>query len=136
MSIAAACLPYCGSYHELCVFLTLCQICSHGCTMGTIDTIRFEILNFYSWNLFWLEAKRLDWYRFMQWSWKESKWSWKNHICPYFDHVACNFNKNRSNGLERKSRSSPFAMWKPYQRKNGCFLQGNDLTDCLRLGIH
>ena len=22
--------PYCGSYHKLCVFLTLCQICSHG----------------------------------------------------------------------------------------------------------
>ena len=37
----------------------------------------------------------------MQWSWKESKWSWKNHICPYFDHIACKFNKNRSNGLER-----------------------------------
>ena len=26
-----------------CVFLTLCQICSYGCTMGTIDRFRFEI---------------------------------------------------------------------------------------------
>ena len=124
-----------------CVFLTLCQICSYRCTMGTIDIIRFENLNFNGWTLFWLgldgiEAKRLDLYRFMQWSWKELKWSWKNHICPYFDCVACNFNKNRSNGLERKARSSPFAMWKLYQSKNGCFVQGNDLTDCLWLGIH
>ena len=54
---------------------------------------------------------------------------------PYFDHVACNFNKKRSNGLEMKSRSSPFAVWVLYQSKNGCFVQGNDLTDCLWLGI-
>ena len=106
MWIAAACQPYCGSYCELCVFLTLCQICSYGCTMGTIDTMKFENLNFNGWNLFWLgldkiEAKMLDLCRFMQWSWKESKWSWKNHICPYFDCITCIFNKNRSNGLER-----------------------------------
>ena len=60
----------------------------------------------------------------MQWSWKESKWSWKNHICPYFDCVACNFNKKRSNGLERKSRSSPFAMWMPYQSKMAVLCRG------------
>ena len=48
-----------------------------------------------------MEAKMLDLYTKMQWSWKESKWSWKNHICPYFDCIACIFNKNRSNGLER-----------------------------------
>ena len=40
-----------------------------------------------------MEAKMFDLYRFMQWSWKESKWSWKNHICPYFDRIACIFNK-------------------------------------------
>ena len=28
------------------MFLTLCQICSYRCTMGTIDTIRFDNLNF------------------------------------------------------------------------------------------
>ena len=47
------------------VFLTLCQICSYGCTMGTIDGIRFENLNFNGWTLFWLdldgiEARMLD----------------------------------------------------------------------------
>ena len=93
----------------------------------------FENLNFNGWNLFWLcldgiEARMLDLWGFMQWSWKELKWSWKNHICPYFDCVACNFNKKRSNGLERNSSSSPFAMWMLYQSKNGCFVQGNDLT--------
>ena len=129
MWIAAAYQPYCGSYCELCVFLTLCQICSYGCTMGTIDTIRFENLNFNGWNLFWLdldgiEARMLDLYWFMQWSWKELKWSWKSYICPYFDHVACNFNKERSNGLERKLRSSPFAVWVLYWSKNGCFCAG------------
>ena len=50
-------------------------------------------------DLFWLgldemEAKMLDLYTVMQWSWKESKWSWKNHIRPYFDRIACIFNKN------------------------------------------
>ena len=60
----------------------------------------------------------------MQWSWKESKWSWKNHICPYFDCVACNFNKKRSNGLERKSRSSPFAVWMLYQEQKWLFCAG------------
>ena len=34
--------------------ITYCQICSHGCTMSTIDTIRFENLNFNGWKLFWL----------------------------------------------------------------------------------
>ena len=90
----------------LCVFLTLCQICSCRCTRGTIGTTEFENLNFNGWTLFWLdlnqiEAKMLNLWWFRQWSWKESKWSWKNHICPYFDHIACIFNKSRSNGLER-----------------------------------
>ena len=58
-----------------------------------------------------MEAKMLDLYTKMQWSWKESKWSWKNHMCPYFDRIASKFNKNRSNGLGRNPRSSPFAMW-------------------------
>ena len=48
-----------------CVFLTLCQICSYGRAMGTIDTIRFENLNFNGLTLFWLdfngfEARMLD----------------------------------------------------------------------------
>ena len=129
MWIAAAYQPYCGSYRKLCVFLTLCQFCSYGCTMGTVDTIIFEILNFNSWNLFWLgldgiEARMLDLYRFMQWSWKESKWSWKNHICPYFDHVACNFNKKRSNGLGRKSRSSPFCRVSAISEQKWLFCAG------------
>ena len=36
------------------VFLTLCQICSHGCTIGTIDTVEFENLNFGMFRLVWL----------------------------------------------------------------------------------
>ena len=36
------------------VFLTLCQICSHGCTIGTVDTIEFENLNFGMFGLVWL----------------------------------------------------------------------------------
>ena len=125
----------------VCVFNTLPDLLIWVHNGHNRHMIRFENLNFNSWNLFWLgldgiEARMLDLYRFMQWSWKELKWSWKNHICPYFDCVACNFNKKRSNGLERKSRASPFAMWKLYWSKNGCFVQGNDLTDCLQLGIH
>ena len=55
-----------------------------------------------------MEAKMLDLYTKMQWSWKESKWSWKNHIHPYFDHIACIFNKNRSNGSWKKSKILSF----------------------------
>ena len=55
------------------VFLTLCQICSHGCTMGTIDTMKFENLDLDVFGLVWLGldevgAKILDLYRKMQWS--------------------------------------------------------------------
>ena len=113
MWIVAAYQPYCWSYHDLSAFLTLCQICSHGCTIGTIDTMKFENLNLDVFGLVWLGlgefgAKMLKLYRKMQWSWKESKWSWKNHICPYFDCIACIFNKNRSNGLEMNSRILSF----------------------------
>ena len=59
----------------------------------------------------------------MQWSWKESKWSWKNHVCPYFDHVACNFNKKRSNDLERKSRS-PFCHVSAVSEQKWLFCAG------------
>ena len=55
------------------VFLTLCQICSHGCTMGTIDTMEFENLNLDMFGLVWLGLDKigaiiLDLYRKMQWS--------------------------------------------------------------------
>ena len=83
--------------------------------MDSIDTMKFENLILTCLDLFWLgldemEAKMLDLYRFMQWSWKESKWSWKNHICPYFDHIACIFNENRSSGLERNQDPPLFAV--------------------------
>ena len=141
MWIATAYQPYCWSYHELCVFLTLSQICSHGCTIGTIDTMKFENLNFNVFGLVWLgldemEPKMVNLYRKMQWSWKESKWSWKNHIHPYYDHIACIFDKNRSNGLERNPRSSPFCHVLAVLSKNGWICRGFDLTDCLWLGIH
>ena len=40
------------------VFLTLCQICSYGCTIGTIDTMEFENLNFGVFGLVWLGLHR------------------------------------------------------------------------------
>ena len=50
------------------MFLTLCQICSHGCTIGTIGTMEFEHLNFSMFGLVWLGlggfgAKMLNLYR-------------------------------------------------------------------------
>ena len=73
MGIVAAYQSYCGSYHDLSVFLTLCQICSHGCTIGTIDTMKFENLNLDMFGLVWFGlgefgAKMLNLYRKMQWS--------------------------------------------------------------------
>ena len=73
MWIATAYQPYCGNYCKLSVFLTLHQICSHGCTTGTIDTMKFENLNFSMFGLVWLGlgefgAKMVDLYRKMQWS--------------------------------------------------------------------
>ena len=53
---------------------------------------------------------------------------------PILTVLPVNLKKYGSNGLERKSRSSPFTMQMPYQSKNGCFMQGNDLSDCLWLG--
>ena len=36
------------------VFLTLCQVCSYGCTIDTIYTMEFEILNLNVFRLVWL----------------------------------------------------------------------------------
>ena len=36
------------------VFLRFCQICSYGCTIGTVDTMEFENLNFGMFGLVWL----------------------------------------------------------------------------------
>ena len=129
MWIVTAYQSYCWSYHDLSVFLTLCQICPHRCTIGTIDTMKFENLNLDMFGLVWLGlgefgAKMLKLHRKMQWSWKESKWSWKNHICPYCDCNACIFNKNRSYGLERVPRSSPFCHVLAILSKNGWKMQG------------
>ena len=139
--IAPAYQPYCGSYSKLCVFLTLCQICSYRCTMGTIGRFGFENLNFNGWNLFWLgfdgvEARMLDLYRFMQWSWKESEWSWKNHICPCFDHVACNLIKRGVMVLKENQDPLLLPCECRIRAKMAVFVQGNDLNDCLWLGIH
>ena len=41
------------------VFLTLCQICSHGCTIGTIDTMEFENLNFGMFGPVWLGCMKM-----------------------------------------------------------------------------
>ena len=91
--------------------------------------MKFENLNLDMFGLVWLGlnefgAKMLNLYRKMQWSWKESKWSWKNHIRPYYDHIACIFNKNGSNGLERNPRSSPFCCVLAVLSKKWLNLQG------------
>ena len=44
--------------------------------------------------------------------------------------------KNRSNGLEMKSKILSFCCVLAVLSKNRCILQGIDLTDCLQLGIH
>ena len=139
--ILTAYQSYCWSYCDLSVFLTLCQICSHGCTIGTIDTMEFENLNL---DMFGLVLAWFDW------TWSQNventqknamvlkgiKWSWKNHIRPYYDHICCIFNENRSNGVERNPRSSPFCHVLAVSSKNGWICRGFDLTDCLWLGIH
>ena len=56
-------------------------------------------------------------------------------VCPYFDHVAYILTYG-SNGLERSQDPLLFTVWMPYLSKNGWIMQGNDLTDCLQLGIN
>ena len=46
------------------------------------------------------------------------------YMSSIFDHVACNFNKKRSNGLERKSRSSPFCHVSAVSEQKWLFCAG------------
>ena len=57
-------------------------------------------------------------------------------MCPYFDPIACIFNLNRSNGLERNQDLLLLTVCMPYRSKNGCFVQGNDLSNYLQLDIN
>ena len=62
--------------------------------MGTIDTMKFENLNFSMFGLVlawfvWIWSQNV---RFLQENamvLKGIKWSWKNHIWPYYDRIAC-----------------------------------------------
>ena len=46
------------------------------------------------------------------------------YMSLFFDCMACIFDKNGSNGLERKQDPLLFTVQMPYQSKNGCFVQG------------
>ena len=120
------------------VFLTLCQVCSHRCTIGTIDTMEFEILNFGVFGLVWLGlhgngAKNA---KFIHQNTQKCNGLERTIYVPYFDRMACIINKNRSNGLERLPRYPPFCHVLAISSKMAEKCRGFDLSDCLQLDIH
>ena len=121
--------------------LTLCQICSSQCTMGTIDTEKFENLNLMvepCFGLIWMKLRPKCWiYNGLGNGLERNQNGLEITIyVPILTILPVNLKKNGSNGLERKLRSSPFTMQMLYRSKNGCFMQENDLSDCLWLGIN
>ena len=59
----------------------------------------------------------------------------KEPICPFMNHVAPIFNLFGVMVL-KWIKISNFTVYVLYSSKYGCFVQGNDLTDCPQLDIN
>ena len=113
--------------------LTLCQICSHGCTIDTIDTTEFENLNFGMFGLVWLGYTEMvpKNVRFIHQNTQKCNGLERNqmvlkepYMFPYFDRIACIINKTTGDGLERNPRSPPFCRVLAVLSKNGWICRG------------